>query len=225
MEEINLSIQNINKRYEDHIIFKNFNIDFKVDKINCIVGKSGCGKSTLLNIISGIIKNDTEVFKTVEDIGVSYIFQEDRLIDWLTVEDNIKIVASKHYGKDKLENICDNYLNLVGIKEYKKYYPQMLSGGIRQRVNIARAFIYPSKIIIMDEPFKSIDIKNKMDIMKNLKEILSKDKRTVIFVTHDIDEAMFLSDYIYIVGDKPLKIKKVFKNNEKIEKSDISLHI
>lgn len=225
MEEINLSIQNINKRYDEHVILKNFTIDFKVNKVNCIVGKSGCGKSTLLNIISGIIKNDTEDFKTIEDVGVSYIFQEDRLIDWLTVEDNIKIVANNHYEKDILENICDNYLNLVGIKEYKKYYPQMLSGGSRQRVNITRAFIYPSKVIIMDEPFKSIDIKNKMAIMKNLKEILSQEQRTVIFVTHDIDEAMFLSDYIYIVGDKPLKIKKIFKNDEKIEKSDISLLI
>ena len=88
----------------------------------------------------------------------------------------------------------------------------MLSGGLRQRVNIARAFIYPSKIVIMDEPFKSIDVINKEIIMNNLKKILEKDKRTVLFVTHDIDEALLLSDKIYVLGNSPVEIKKVFIN-------------
>ena len=96
----------------------------------------------------------------------------------------------------------------------------MLSGGLRQRVNIARAFIYPSKIIIMDEPFKSIDVINKEIIMNNFKKILEKEKRTVLFVTHDIDEALLLSDKIYVLGNSPVEIKKVFINLN-IIKSDI----
>ena len=88
----------------------------------------------------------------------------------------------------------------------------MLSGGLRQRVNIARAFIYPSKIVIMDEPFKSIDVINKKIIMNNFKKILEKEKRTVLFVTHDIDEALLLSDKIYVLGNSPVEIKKVFIN-------------
>ncbi len=202
MEEIILSIKDINKRYDGRTVYENFNIDFYVNKVNCIVGKSGCGKSTILNIISGIIPNDSNNFTSLESIGLSYIFQEDRLIDWLTVEENIKLVAilniisgiipndsnnftslesiglsyifqedrlidwltveeniklvaKTHYNKEKVEALSQKYLKLVGIEEYKNNYPQMLSGGIRQRVNIARAFIYPSKIIIMDEPFKS----------------------------------------------------------------------
>ena len=107
-----------------------------------------------------------------------------------------------------------------GYKRIKDYYPQMLSGGLRQRVNIARAFIYPSKFIIMDEPFKSIDMINKEIIMNNFRKILEKEKRTVLFVTHDMDEALLLSDKIYVLGNSPVKIKKVFENKN-ITKDEI----
>ncbi len=217
METINkkeevISIKNINKRFNERVIFNDFNIDFYKNKVNCIIGKSGCGKSTLLNIISGIIPNDDGNFETIDKYGISYIFQDDRLIDWLTVGENISLIVKKIYPKQKTQELCDKYLDLVGIKEYKNYYPQMLSGGLRQRVNIARAFIYPSKIVIMDEPFKSIDIINKKIIMNNFKKILEKEERTVLFVTHDIEEAILLSDKIYVLGNSPVKIKKVFEN-------------
>ena len=224
MEKI-IRIENINKRYGDNIIFNNFQIDFYENKINCILGKSGCGKTTLLNIISGVVKNDESDFKGIEDLGVSYIFQDDRLIDWLSVEDNIKLVIKKHYSEAKVNELCEKYLKLVGIYEYKNYYPQRLSGGMRQRVNIARAFIYPSKIIIMDEPFKSIDIKNKQIIMENFKKILEEDNRTVLFVTHDIDEALYLGDVAFILGDRPLKIKNIFKEIKDTDKEKISEYI
>lgn len=217
METINkkeevISIKNINKRFNERVIFNDFNIDFYKNKVNCIIGKSGCGKSTLLNIISGIIPNDDGNFETIDKYGISYIFQDDRLIDWLTVGENISLIVKKIYPKQKTKELCDKYLDLVGIKEYKNYYPQMLSGGLRQRVNIARAFIYPSKIVIMDEPFKSIDVINKKIIMNNFKKILEKEERTVLFVTHDIEEAILLSDKIYVLGNSPVKIKKVFEN-------------
>ena len=224
MEKI-IRIENINKRYGDNIIFNNFQIDFYENKINCILGKSGCGKTTLLNIISGVVKNDESDFKGIEDLGVSYIFQDDRLIDWLSVEDNIKLVIKKYYDEAKVNELCEKYLKLVGIYEYKNYYPQRLSGGMRQRVNIARAFIYPSKIIIMDEPFKSIDIKNKQIIMENFKKILEEENRTVLFVTHDIDEALYLGDVAFILGDRPLKIKNIFKEIKDTDKEKISEYI
>lgn len=224
MEKI-ISIENINKRYGENIIFDDFKIDFYENKINCILGKSGCGKTTLLNIISGILKNDDTDFKGIENLGVSYIFQDDRLIDWLTVEENIKLVIKKHYSEEEMDILCKKYLKLVGIYEYKDYYPQMLSGGMRQRVNIARAFIYPSKIIIMDEPFKSIDIKNKQIIMENFKNILEKEKRTVLFVTHDIDEAIYLGDVGFVLGERPLKIKKVIYPIKDFDKDEISQYI
>ncbi|MGL4910884.1 MAG: ABC transporter ATP-binding protein [Romboutsia sp.] len=225
MEEIKISIKNINKKYEDKIIFDNFDIDIYKENINCILGKSGCGKSTFLNIISGILENDGKIQSEIKSLGISYIFQEDRLIEWMTVEENIKLVIKRNFEQKEVEKLCDKYLEIVGIHEYKDYYPQMLSGGLRQRVNIARAFIYPSKVIIMDEPFKSIDIKNKNSIMNNFKEILRKEKRTVIFVTHDIEEALYLGDYIYILGENPTKIKKYFKKNDNLKKENIEIYI
>lgn len=225
MEKINkegiISIKNINKKFNEKIIFEDFNIDFYKNEVNCIVGKSGCGKSTLLNIISGIIPNDSENFKTMETYGVSYIFQDDRLIDWLTVGENITLVVKKIYSRSRSNELCNKYLDLVGIREYKDYYPQMISGGIRQRVNIARAFIYPSKVIIMDEPFKSIDVINKEIIINNFKNILKQDERTVLFVTHDIDEALLLSDKIYVLGNSPVQIKKIIEKKDNIEKEAI----
>lgn len=215
-----ISIKNVNKRFNKEVIFNDFDINFYKNEVNCIIGKSGCGKSTLLNIISGIIPNDNKNFETIGMYGISYIFQDDRLIDWMTVKDNISLVIKKFYNKKEIDTLCDKYLELVGIKEYKNYYPQMLSGGLRQRVNIARAFIYPSEIIIMDEPFKSIDIINKEKIMNNFKQILEKEKRTVIFVTHDMDEAIMLSDRIYVLGNSPVEIKKVLTTSN-ITKSEI----
>ena len=224
MEKI-ISIKNISKRYGKNIIFDDFKINFHENKINCILGKSGCGKSTLLNIISGIVENDKNNFKGIEDLKISYIFQDDRLIDWLTVEENIKLVVKNIYSQDEVNKLCEKYLKLVGIYEYKNYYPQMLSGGIRQRVNIARAFIYPSNVIIMDEPFKSIDIKNKQIIIDNFKDILKEDNRTVLFVTHDIDEALYLGDVIFVLGDRPVRIKNMFNEIKNIDKEKISKYI
>ena len=224
MEKI-IRLENINKKYDETIIFNDFKIDFYENKVNCILGKSGCGKTTLLNIISGVIENDKNNFKGIEDLGISYIFQDDRLIDWLTVEENIKLVVKKHYNEKEINELCEKYLKLVGIYEYKDYYPQRLSGGMRQRVNIARAFIYPSKVIIMDEPFKSIDIKNKLMIMNNFKDILKEDNRTVLFVTHDIDEALYLGDSAFVLGDRPVRIKRVFDDIKNIDKEKISEYI
>ncbi|GAA3661224.1 ABC transporter ATP-binding protein [Asaccharospora irregularis] len=221
MEEMTFNIKNINKTYGNKVIFRDFEIDFYRDKVNCIIGKSGCGKTTLLNIISGVIKSDIEDFETLERFKLSYIFQEDRLIQWLTVEENIKLIGKKYYDESVIDSVCDKYLELVGIGEYKKYYPQMLSGGIRQRVNIARAFICPSKVIIMDEPFKSIDAKNKKMIIERLKEIFKKEKRTAIFVTHDIEEALLLADKIFILGDSPVNIKDILDNNKNLEKNSL----
>ncbi|MEG1312261.1 MAG: ABC transporter ATP-binding protein [Romboutsia sp.] len=223
MEELVLKINNINKSYNDNVLFKDFNIDFYKNKVNCILGKSGCGKTTLLNIISGITKNDSDNFKTIENLDISYIFQEDRLVEWLTVEENIRLVSKNYYKKNDLIKIIDTYLKFLDIIKYKEYYPQMLSGGIRQRVNIARALIYPSKIIIMDEPFKSIDIVNKKNIINNLKDILKKEERTVLFVTHDIDEALCLGEKIFILESNPTRIKSVLNNSKELNKENITI--
>ena len=191
-------ISNINCNYEDEIIYKDFNINFDDNKINCIIGKSGCGKTTLLNYIS------EELLK--EDRRISYVFQNDSLIPWKNIYNNLKIVVKKHLRGRELENELDTILGLVGLSEFKYYYPYQLSGGMKQRVNLARALIGEPEIILMDEPFKSLDIKCKKDIINIVKKFNLEKKITIILVTHDKEEILNLADTIFLLGERPVKI-------------------
>ncbi|MBS4958958.1 MAG: ABC transporter ATP-binding protein [Clostridium sp.] len=191
-------ISNINCNYEDKIIYKDFNINFDDNKINCIIGKSGCGKTTLLNYIS------EELLK--EDRRISYVFQNDSLIPWKNIYNNLKIVVKKHLRGRELENELDTILGVVGLSEFKYYYPYQLSGGMKQRVNLARALIGEPEIILMDEPFKSLDIKCKKDIINIVKKFNSEKKITIILVTHDKEEILNLADMVFLLGERPVKI-------------------
>lgn len=191
-------ISNINCNYEDKIIYKDFNINFDDNKINCIIGKSGCGKTTLLNYIS------EELLK--EDRRISYVFQNDSLIPWKNIYNNLKIVVKKHLRGSELENELDTILGLVGLSEFKYYYPHQLSGGMKQRVNLARALIGEPEIILMDEPFKSLDIKCKKDIIDIVKKLNLEKKITIILVTHDKEEILNLADTVFLLGERPVKI-------------------
>lgn len=191
-------ISNINCNYEDEIIYKDFNINFDDNKINCIIGKSGCGKTTLLNYIS------EELLK--ENRRISYVFQNDSLIPWKNIYNNLKIVVKKHLRGRELENELDTILGLVGLSEFKYYYPYQLSGGMKQRVNLARALIGEPEIILMDEPFKSLDIKCKKDIINIVKKFNFEKKITIILVTHDKEEILNLADTVFLLGEKPVKI-------------------
>ncbi|AJG97711.1 ABC transporter [Clostridium beijerinckii] len=210
---MNISIKNLNKSYGTEKIFENFNIDFYDDKINCIIGKSGCGKSTLLDIIAGLMDAQSGEISGVSLNDISYIFQEDRLIEWLTVKENLEIALERYFKDSTLENRIDEVLNLVGIYDTKNKYPNELSGGMRQRVNIARAFAKPSKVILMDEPFKSLDYKLKYSIIDEFKNLLAKEKRMVILVTHDLDEAIYFQGNIIVFNNRPVKIEGIFSEN------------
>lgn len=216
-----IEINNISKCFNEEIIFEDFNLELNDDKINCIIGASGCGKSTLLNMISGLLPYDKGNISGVQLKDISYVFQDDRLIDHLTVYDNLKITLKKYYSKDSIENEIDNLLKMVGIYEIKNKYPYSLSGGMKQRVNIARAFGKPSKIILMDEPFKSLDYKLKYTIIDDFMNVLELKKRMVIVVTHDIDEAFYFKGNIYVLGSKPVKVKGIFDAQIDINRKDI----
>ncbi|MDY5912677.1 MAG: ABC transporter ATP-binding protein [Inconstantimicrobium porci] len=196
MEEV-VKFNNINKSYGDSKIYDNFNIDIRKGRINSILGKSGCGKTTLLKVIAGDSR-----FKG----HISYIFQEDRLIPWKNIYKNMEFVLEKKYTRDDRKNIINKYLSMLNISECSNKYPSELSGGMRQRADIGRAFAYPGEILLMDEPFKSLDIKTKEDIINDFKQMTIKEKRTVILVTHDIDEALKVSDYIFVFGKRPVEI-------------------
>jgi NitT/TauT family transport system ATP-binding protein len=210
---MNISIRNLNKSYEKEEIFNNFNIDFSDEKVNCIIGKSGCGKSTLLNIIAGLTDIQNGEIKGITIRDISYVFQEDRLIEWLTVKENLELALKKYFDKSVLNGKIEEVLKLVGIYDIKNKYPSALSGGMKQRVNIARAFGKPSKLILMDEPFKSLDYKLKYTIIDEFKNLLNKEKRMVILVTHDLDEAIYFQGNIIVFSNKPVQIKGTFNTD------------
>lgn len=196
-----VQINNLNKSYGAHVVFDNFNINFKKNKITVILGPSGCGKTTLLNIISGIEKSYTgEVI--LKDSSLSYIFQEDRLIPNLTVFENVAFVLKSTMSVEEAEKTANTYLSLVKLIDYKHMFPEKLSGGMKRRVAIARAFAYKSRLLLMDEPFKGLDQKLKNEIIEEFLRIHNEDNRTIILVTHDIKEAEALGDEIYNIENK-----------------------
>lgn len=218
---MNIKISNLIKSYNDNRIFDNFNLEFSDENINCIVGQSGCGKSTLLNILAKLSPIEEGKIEGISIGDVSYIFQEDRLIEWLTVSENLEFALNKYFNNDDLIKEIDYVLKLVGIEDVKDKYPNVLSGGMRQRVNIARAFGKPAKVILMDEPFKSLDYKLKYTIIDEFKKILAKEKRMVILVTHDVDEAIYFKGNVIVFGDRPVKVRGIFNNNLKENKDKI----
>ena len=184
-------------------------------------GLPGSGKTTFLNILAGLIEYESGSLNGISKNDISYIFQEDRLIEWLTVKENLQITLKKYYKKSSLDDEIENLLDIVGIKSVEDKYPDELSGGMRQRVNIARAFGKPSKILLMDEPFKSLDYKLKYTIIDEFKNILNKNKRLVILVTHDLEEAVYFNGRIFVFGSKPVKVLNTFETNLQNAKSEI----
>lgn len=178
-----MNFNNINISFGNQIIYKNFSINIEDKKITAIIGESGIGKTSLLEYIS------QQLIK--EKIDFSYVFQENRLVQWKTVRGNLELV----FDKSCIISIEDS-LKIVGLNNCDNKYPFQLSGGMKQRVNLARAILKPGKIMILDEPFKSIDNKNKNEIIQYLKRYITSNDITCVFVTHDNSEAKIMADSI-----------------------------
>ncbi|NLA15105.1 MAG: ATP-binding cassette domain-containing protein [Bacteroidales bacterium] len=200
-----LQINNLFKSYKDPV-FKDFSISFPENAITCILGPSGCGKTTLLNIIGNIIPPDSGTLNGFRDKQLSYVFQDPRLLPWKTVRENIEFVLNKNLHAPERKKQAEQLIKHVELEGFSCYYPAQLSGGMRQRVSIARAFAVPSDIILMDEPLKGLDVVLKQNLIKWFLPIWKADRRTVIFVTHDVDEALLLGDKIVVLSKIPAKI-------------------
>ena len=218
-----VAVNNLTKKFnapmtgEEFVVLDSISLNVEEGHFASIVGPSGCGKSTLLNIIAGIETHNASDGGTLEVYShseggaprVGYVFQNARLLNWLTVEDNITFaLESQEIPKEIWRERVDKYLEMVGLEGQQKNYPLNLSGGMQQRVAIARALAIEPDILLMDEPFSHLDEITARKMRFDLMEILMRAKPTILFVTHDLGEAVFLSDEVYMMSTKPAKIFK-----------------
>ncbi|MEL6129044.1 MAG: ABC transporter ATP-binding protein [Cyanobacteria bacterium J06627_3] len=195
-------------------VLDSINLQIKPGELACLLGPSGCGKSTLLNIIAGFIRptagyvmvDQQPVKKPGADRG--FVFQQYSLLPWKTTFQNIEFgLKIKGVPKSEREDMVGEYLNLVGLAKYRNAYPSQLSGGMQQRASIVRALVNSPSVLLMDEPFAALDAQTRHMMQELLLTIWSTLKTTVIFVTHDIEEAVFLGDRIFVMGVQPGRIK------------------
>ncbi len=179
-----MKIENLNVQYNGKVIFSNFNLEIAEGEITCILGNSGVGKTTLIHHIAKKAQQENK--------KVAIAFQEPRLFDHLTVLENLKLIG---YGEKETHRVLEK----IGLDKKVHSYPNQLSGGEKQRVNFARAFLSDCDILLLDEPFFSLDVKLKINLIKLLIE--EKLQKTIVFVTHDIDEALMLSNRIILLKE------------------------
>ena len=214
-----LSIEKLRKNYmidkTEVEVLKDISLDIKKGEFISIVGSSGCGKSTLLklitsleNITSGSIKIDGEEVHGPSP-KCSMIFQESRLFPWLTAEQNISFTLDDSIPKKRRKEIASEYIRLVGLSGFEKAFPSQLSGGMQQRVSIARALATNPEILLLDEPFGALDAFTRINMQDETLRIWEKENTTMILVTHDIDEAIYLSDRIIVLSEKPGIVKSI----------------
>ena len=212
MNQINIEIKKkifplkTQNKQSQNLIFKNLNFTIKKGQFISFFGPSGCGKTTLLNIISGLDKDfdgSVQTYKDATNSNISYMFQAPRLFPWLTAIENIKYPIKK---RKNCEKIAFELIKKIGLEKYKNQYPNKLSGGMQRRIALARAFAPNPDILLLDEPFISIDKKVSNLLRKLLLKLWKKYKPIIVFVTHDLDEAIELADRICFLSNLPSKI-------------------
>ena len=210
-----IEIRNVSKSFEKQKILNNINLVIDDNSITCLIGESGCGKTTLLKMINRlyeptkgtILINHKNIFK--EDIiklrrSIGYVIQHTGLFPHMTIKENIELIPKlSHLPKEKIEKRTEELMNLINLNpsEFLNRYPSELSGGQQQRVGLARALALNPDIILMDEPFSALDPVTRTSLQDELLKIQTKEKKTIVFVTHDMDEAIKLADKIAIINE------------------------
>jgi NitT/TauT family transport system ATP-binding protein len=217
-----VQVKNLTKKFPapggstDFVVLDSVSLDVQEGEFASLVGPSGCGKSTLLNVIAGIEQQsggDVIVHPATGSrdgvIHVGYVFQSPRLLNWLTVEENIEFaLEAQSVPRNQWQDRVTRYLEMVGLAGQQPNYPLNLSGGMQQRVAITRALAIEPDVLLMDEPFSHLDEITARKMRMDLMAILERAKTTILFVTHDLREAVYLSDHVYMMSTKPARIFK-----------------
>lgn len=221
-DEILVKVSHMTKKFGDLLVLNDISFDVKRGEFLCVVGPTGCGKTTFLNCLtklgvyqltSGEIRINDEPVDLAKH-NVAYIFQEYSSFPWATVEENIAYgLKIKKWPKDKIQKQVDEMLGLVGLTEYRNYYPGQLSASMLQRVSIARAFAVEPDLLLMDEPYGQLDNSLRYKLEDELVHLWQRTGTTVIFITHNIEEAVYLSERILVLTNKPTGIKKEIVND------------
>jgi len=219
-DRIKVKVEHLTKRFGDLLVLDDVSFDVRESEFLCIVGPTGCGKTTFLNsltklynIDAGSILIDDEAIDLSKH-NIAYIFQEYSTMEWLKVEDNIAYgLRIKHAPRDVIKQRVDQVVKMVGLEKFRKYYPRQLSASMLQRVVIARAFAVEPELLLMDEPYGQLDLILKYKLEDELIALWEKTKTTVIFITHNIEEAVYLSDRILVLTNKPTKVKREIVND------------
>ncbi|MCC0636449.1 MULTISPECIES: ABC transporter ATP-binding protein [unclassified Clostridioides] len=204
-----ISIENVSKTYKDVDVLKDISIDVYEGEFVSILGPSGCGKSTIFNIITQLTDYNSGMVNI--NGNYSYMYQKDLLLPYKTIIDNVSLpLVLKKEKKSKARSMVKHYFEVFGLEGYEYKYPSELSGGMRQRANFLRTFINSNDIMLLDEPFGALDSLTKTSMQKWLLEVKKKVNSTILLITHDIDEAIMLSNRIYVISKKPSIVKKEF---------------
>jgi NitT/TauT family transport system ATP-binding protein len=213
---IKLSVQALTKKFGDLEVLRAISAEIKHGEFVSIVGPSGCGKTTFLRIVGGLEKANSGEVKldgrvlTGPGSDRGFVFQQDNLLPWRNILSNTEIgpEIGGYRNADQLKKTM-RLLKLVGLEGFEKYYPRQLSGGMRQRVNLARALAVDPDLLLMDEPFSALDAQTREIMQTELMRIWEEGRKTVLFVTHQIDEAVYLSDRIFVFARRPGRINEI----------------
>ncbi len=209
-----LKIKDLSKNYhtkkDETLAVDNFSFDLKNGEFVAIVGPSGCGKSTILNILAGLDTKSSGEIILSDNTKMGYMLQQDALFNWKTVLENclLGLEINKNLTKVNKDYVLD-LLNTYGLKDFINSYPNTLSGGMRQRVALIRTLATKPDLLLMDEPFSALDYQTRLSVSEDVYQIIKKEKKSAIMVTHDIAEAISMADKIIILSKRPSKIKKV----------------
>lgn len=211
----NIQIQNVSKNFDQVNVLNDFSLDIQPGSFVSLIGPSGCGKSTLLRIIGGleqsskgsVILDGEKITKAGSDRG--FAFQGSNLFPWLTIKENIAfgLKARKIY-KEKKKDVLE-IMNLVGLKDFASSYPHQISGGMQQRASLARAIVGHPKVLLLDEPLGALDAFTRMNLQDEILRIKNENNMTMLMVTHDVDEAIYMSDRVVVMSARPSRVEAV----------------
>jgi len=218
-DEVNaVSVKGIYKNYGDVEALRDMSLDFPKGQLTSLLGPSGCGKTTLLKIIAGLLApNQGEVYvngKIVTKPGPdrAFVFQDFALMPWASVLRNVAFgLELRKVPKSEREDIARKYIKEVGLDGFENSYPHELSGGMRQRVGLARALSVDSPVLLMDEPFSAVDEQTRRKFQEDLLQLVKEESKTFIFVTHSIEEAVYVSDQVAILLPRPSRVSEIIK--------------